>query len=659
MSEYPNLFEPGTIGEHTVRNRLVMPPMGTNYANETGGVTDRMVEYYAERARGGVGLIIVEVAAVEYPRGKAITRELSIADNKHIAGLSRLAEQIKNHGAGCYIQLHHAGRQTTTAETEGLEPVAPSPVKEEFLGTEPRALETSEVEDMVERFIAGAERAHDAGFDGVELHGAHGYLVGQFMSSRTNEREDRYGGDLEDRMTFPLEILGGIRDRLGDSFGLGVRISADEFVEGGNDVDDAKEAAKMIEEAGADFVHVSSGIYESMPTILEPMRYEEAWRTYLADEIGDVVEIPTIAVGSIRQPETAERVLEDGQADFVAIGRGLITDPRFLEKAREGREAEINRCIGCNLGCLGEGIFAGKLMGCTVNPEVGREREFAELGEAPHAQSVLVAGAGPGGAEAAIWASNRGHDVTVWEADDEIGGQLDLAAAPPGRGKIDWFREYLETQLENQDIDVRLGERVDRDLVVREDPDAVVVATGARPHTPDIEGVDREHVVHVWELLDDVPALEANSAVVVGAGQSGCEAAEFLAGKDVETRIVEMLDEIAPDMEPITRFDTLERYEESDHLAWDTGRRVSAIEESSIVAVDEDGTEHRYDADLVVLATGSEPNDELAEELADLDVDVYVVGDATKPTNILHAVEDGCEVGISIGTERPTYSPVF
>ncbi|WP_254769204.1 FAD-dependent oxidoreductase [Salinilacihabitans rarus] len=657
MTEHEILFEPTTIGEMDVRNRLVMPPMGTNYADENGAVTERMLDYYAERARGGVGMVVVEVAAVEYPAGKAITRQLRIDDDKYVAGLSRLADRIGAHGARSVVQIHHAGRQTTTGTTEGVRPVAPSAVPDGFLGTEPRPLEAAEVEAMTERFVDAAERAQAAGFDGVELHAAHGYLVGQFISSRTNRRDDRYGGDLEGRMTFPLDIVDGIRERVGDGFTVGVRLSADEFVEGGNDLADAKRAASTFEESGVDYVSVTSGIYESMPKLLEPMRFEEGWRTYLADEIGDVVDVPTIAVGSIRQPSTAAATLEAGHADLVAVGRGLIADPHFPRKAKAGRVADINRCIGCNLGCLGEGIFADRTMGCTVNPTVGREREFATLEKAPETKRVLVAGGGPAGAEAAAWAAVRGHDVTLYEEREAIGGQLELAAAPPGRGKIEWFREHLERELDRHEVDVRLGERLDRETVERADPDAVVVATGARPGVPDVDGAADEDVLQVWDVLTGAVPDDADSVAIVGAGQAGIETAEFLADRGIEVTLLEMRDEIAPEMEAITRFDVLERYGERDDISWHTGVRVTAIEDGTVVAAAEDGTERRFEADAVALATGSEPNDGLVEALADVDADVYVVGDAREPGNILHAVEEGCETGLSIGARYPTTSP--
>ncbi|AFZ72436.1 oxidoreductase [Natronobacterium gregoryi] len=653
MSEYHNVLQSGTIGNVDVRNRLVMPPMGTNFADETGAVTDQMLDYYADRASGGAGLVMVEVAAVEYPHGKAITRQLRIDDDEFVSGLSRLADRIRAHGAAGFIQLHHAGRQTTTEETEGHQPVSASAVTDEFLGTEPRPLDTEEVEALVERFAEAADRAQRAGFDGVELHAAHGYLVGQFMSSRTNRRTDRYGGDLEDRMRFPLEIVDAIRTRVGDEFGLSVRISADEFVEEGNDLEDGKRAAKSFEDAGVDVVNVSSGTYESMPQLLEPMEYEEAWRTHLASEIGAVVDVPTIAVGVIRHPDTMNDVLTDENIDFVAVGRGHIADPEIGRKIADGRAEAIVPCISCNVGCLDDGIFASNQVSCTVNPEAGREAEFDAEPRIREQKDVLVVGAGPAGVEAATRATARGHDVTLAEQTDDLGGQLTLAAATPGKEKIDWLCNHLETKLDAAPVDVQFGARITVDDVREAAPDVVVVATGARPLVPAIEGIDREHVCHTWDLLADETTVEGDTVVVIGAGKTGCETAEQLAANGHTVSVLEMREEGAPGVERASQADASDRFADDDRITIHTDRRVTEIAPEQVIT---DGGK-TFDADTVVLATGSEPNDELVDELTDLDLDIYVAGDAKSPNGIHTAIHDGCEIGRSIGAREPTVSP--
>jgi len=656
-SEYTHLFDPEYIGPIELRNRLVMAPMGTNYATASGEVTDRLLDYYAERAAGGTGLVIAGITAVEHPRGRAIVNQLSIADNSYVPGLSKLAWRIQQHGAKAFVQLHHAGGGTTVKKTGGPRPVVSSIAENAYNARNPRILETEEVESLVERFVDAAKRAQKAGFDGVELHGSHGYLIQEFMSPRNNHRDDRYGGDFESRMRFPTEIVERVRDAIDDDLVLSFRLSAEEFVDGGYGLEEATQMAEVLAAAGVDVLNVTVGAYGAPTQTLEPMGYEEAWRSHYAAAIGDAVDIPTITVGVVRQPETAEAVLAEGDADFVAVGRGHIADPHFARKAREGRVAEINRCIGCNIGCIGEGIFADREMGCTVNPAVGREREFATLGQASERQRVLVVGAGPAGLQAAIRSADRGHDVTLYDAAEEVGGQLHLAAAPPRKGKNGWYLEYLETQLERRPVEICLGERVDRSTVEAVDPDAVVVATGARPRRIDVPGIDADHVVQSWDVIDGSVPVDDESVVVIGGGDVGCDTAGFLADRGCEVTVVEQADRIAPDKERISRIDMLQALKSNDRIALVTGETVTAIEEGAVITTDADGAEMTHEAKRVVLAVGHVPNDELADELDSYPASVYVVGDARESRDVYRATLDGTEAGISIGDPYRTFSP--
>ena len=653
--EFPHLFQPGRIGSTRTRNRLVMAPMGTNFASNRGEVTDQLVEYYAERAKGGTGLIILEVTAIDHPVSDALADQLRIDDDGFIPGLARLGRRLHNHGAGVFVQLHHAGGQTRESKTGGARPVVPSLSDQGYSARNPRVLETGEVEALVEKFVSGAKRARKAGLDGVELHGGHGYLLEQFISPRTNDRDDKYGGDLESRMQFPLEIVDGIRRKLGDDIGLSFRMSADEFVEDGYGVAESKRMAELLEEAGVDVLHVSAGTYGSAPQTLEPMRFEEGWRSYLAAEIGSVVDIPTIAVGVVRHPATADSIIADGKASFVAIGRGHISDPQFARKAKAGRLDELNRCIGCNIGCIGEGFMADKQMGCTVNPAVGREREFATIDAAPEPKAVVVVGAGPAGIQAAIRAADRGHDVTLYDAADRVGGQLCIASEPPGKGKIEWYLDHLETELGKRPVTLRLGEHVRADTVREAEPGAVVVATGAQPREIDIPGIDRSHVVQAWDILDGSVTVESETAVIIGGGDVGCDVANYLADRGVAVRVLEQAERLAPEKERISRIDTLQQFEQNDLIETNTGETAVSIDESTVTT----DAESTYRAETVVLALGHESDDALATELASVPADVYVVGDARESRNIYNATLEGTEAGISIGASHPTYSPRF
>jgi len=656
-NHYPHLFQPGRIGKVTVRNRLVMPPMATNYGGEDGEVTDRMIRYYEERAKGGVGLIIVENAQVDYPTGKNVVRQHRIDNDKFVPGLRLLATAIKRHGAVALQQIHHAGRQTTPAVTEGHVPVAPSPVPCRYLGVQPRELTGEEIETLINKFAEAAARAKLAGFDGIELHGAHGYLIGQFMSPYTNRRVDQYGGTLEGRLRFPLEIIRRTREKVGDDFIIGFRFSADEFVPGGITLDEARQIAARLEQAGVDVLHVSAGIYESMDRVLEPMSYPEGWRVYLAEAIKQVVTIPVITVGVIRTPEMADRIIAEGKADFVAVGRGLITDPEFALKAATGRADRINRCISCNIGCVGNGIFASSIMRCTVNPAVGMEELLGTIPPAPHRVKVVVVGGGPAGMEAARIAAMRGHDVVLFEKSDRLGGQMLLAALPPHKDKINWFTDFLTRELALFRVRVVTGRSVSAEDVLREQPAAVIVATGAVPSVPDIPGVDGPRVFQAWDVLAGTRKVDGRRVVIVGGGQVGCETAEFLAEQGKQVTILEMLQDLALDMEPISRLDMLGRFKRLG-INGLTGVTATAIADSTVRTIDRHLRTGSFPADAVVLAVGATPVNDLALDLAGRVGEVYVVGDAVRPRRIMEAAQEGALAAYSVGEAHKWLSPL-
>ena len=473
--KYPKLFEPGMIGKMRVKNRIVFPPCTTNFAGPFGEVTDRLIKYYAERARGGVGLIIVENTQVKYPEGKNVSCQLRLDDDKYIPGCQELAEAVHVYGAKVFQQIHHAGRQPHN--TEGVQPVAPSAIPCGFLQIPVRELTSDEIWDLVERFSETALRVKKSGMDGVEFHGAHGYLICQFMSPHTNQRVDEWGGTFKRRMKFIMEIIKRSRQKVGPDFPLCLRYSADEFVSGGLTLNDTKEIARMVEGAGIDVLHVSAGIYESMPTLLEPMRYEEGWRVYLAEEIKKVVKIPVITVGQIKTPAFAERILKEGKADFVALGRPLIADPQWPNKAREGRDEDIRKCISCNTGCIGAHVFYDLYMRCTVNPVVGRESSYG-IGYADTKKNVLVIGGGPAGMEAARISALRGHQVTLYEKQEKLGGNLIPGGVPDFKSEEHKLTEWYENELRDQSVGIFTNLEVTPQEIIHKGPDVVFLATG-------------------------------------------------------------------------------------------------------------------------------------------------------------------------------------
>ncbi len=433
LTDFRHLLSPGRIGNMTVRNRMVMPPMGTNYASDDGFVTERLVRYYEARAEGGTGMIIVEVSAVA-PEGKAISHQIGIWADKFIPGLRYLAESIRKHGARAVIQLHHAGRQTTV-QTTGYQPVAPSEIPCPICRDTPRALTVDEIKGLVEAFGHAARRAREAGFDAVEIHGTHGYLINQFLSPYSNRRNDEYGGSPEARRRFPMEVYDAVRTAAGEDFPVLFRMNANEGVEGGITPEEGRDFARLLEKAGVDALHVSGGVYGSPLPIIATM-YEPALPLagYAAD-IKAEVSIPVIAVGKIHDPETGERLIADAEADFVSLGRALITDSHFARKVELGQIKNIRKCIECNQLCVDPLLIYDQPVGCIYNARAGKEHEFPFV-KTRRSRRVVVVGGGPGGLEAARVARERGHRVILFERSGELGGQGRLARKAPHKERF-------------------------------------------------------------------------------------------------------------------------------------------------------------------------------------------------------------------------------
>jgi 2,4-dienoyl-CoA reductase-like NADH-dependent reductase (Old Yellow Enzyme family)/thioredoxin reductase len=655
---FAKLFEPGRIGTMELKNRLIMPPMEPNFGSATGEVTDRMVNYYAARAKGGVGLIVTHIACVDYPVGKAVSNQISIDNDKFIPGMARLAEAIHNWGVKAVVQIHHAGRQTKPVWTDGNQPVAPSVEPCLFLqeapsDVQPRALTYDEVQEKVQKFVDAAVRVQQAGFDGVMLHGAHGYLIGQFMSPLANKRQDRYGGDFNRRMRFPLEIIAGIREKLGPNFPILFRYNADDMYPGGITLDGpegsgtSKEIAKKLEAAGVDALCISCGIYISMTTLLEPMMYDEGWRVYMAEAIKKDVKIPVSTVGVIRSPEVAEKILAEGKADFVEIGRTLIADPEWPNKAMAGKVDEIRKCISCN-NCIGGRVFQMMTMTCTQNPEVGREGEWAELKPATTKKKVMVVGGGPAGMEAARVAHLRGHDVALYEK-AELGGQLKIAVVPPGKAKINWVTDWLIGQIKKLGVKVQTGVAVDKTKIKAEEPDVVIIATGGEPLIPDIPGITGPNVVVYKDLLGGAKSVPGPNVVVAGGGMVGCECAWHLAEQGKKVTILEMLDDILLDMEPVTRAELMFIRLPGKGVTWRTKLMILEITPKGVRVIDRFGNKSVIPADNVVVALGVSSVNKLEAAAKAAGVpEVFVIGDAKKVRRTVDAKYEGAWVARQI-----------
>ena len=636
---FPHLFSKHQIGPVGVKNRIVMLPLGTALASDTGAATREFIDYYTERARGGAGLIIVEATLVDHPVGRIGPTQITIDDDRYIAGLNELTESVHDHGAKLFVQLHHGGRQTTPQLTQGQCPVAPSAIGCKMCGSSPKEMSASQIAGTVEKFICAAERAKRAGFDGVELHGAHGYLINQFMSPHTNHRTDEFGGSLDNRMRFPLLIVEGIRSALGD-FPISFRVSVDEMIPGGITLDEGVVMARIMSDAGVDVLNITSGIYESMASFIEPCSKPQAWRAYLAAAVKQAVNTPVITAGVIREPEAAERLLETGVADFVGIGRGLVADPEWPTKARLGRADEIRKCLSCNT-CFSR-ISNGLHIRCAVNARVGREGHPQARTACP--ARVMVIGAGPAGMEAARVAKLKGHDVAIFEKRERLGGQLNIAMTPPGKQKIAWLLSLLSEQLRRLGVTVVTGMEVKPEDVHDYSPDTVVIATGSRPFVPQIPGIDFPTVSNAWDVLQGKANIGAEHVVVAGGGMVGCETALYLAQKSCAVTVVDMLPIVAQDVEPISRGVLIDELTRAD-VHFMTGRTMLEILPGSVRMASSSGHVQSLECDRVVLALGACPSIS-QEQLRRIHAPhVYVIGDSRKPGRIIDAIGDGYRIG--------------
>lgn len=635
-----HVFSPIQIGDISIANRLVVPAMAMGFCKQDGTATDRFVAYYEAKAKGGWGLIITEDYAVD-PGGIGYPNIAGLWDDKQIDSHEMLTNTVKQHGSKIFAQLYHAGRQTNSLLTGGSQPVAPSPIPCPVMKETPHELTMIEINELVNKFGDAALRAQKAGFDGIELHGAHGYLIAQFMSPYSNKRTDIYGGSLVNRMRFPLEIISNIRAKTGKKYPIIFRISSDEYVPDGLSLQDVKAIAILLEQAGVSAIHVSAGVYGSRFNIIPPAAVKHAWNSDSAAEIKKVVLLPVITVGRINDPLIAEAIISSDQADMVAMGRASLADPYLPYKAKRGKYNDIIYCIACLQGCWGKGP-RGR---CILNPLTGKELELS-ITPAQYRKKVFIAGAGPAGMQAAIIAARRGHEVHLFEKTNRLGGQYALAAQPPAKAEISSFLAWQEKQLNSLQVKLYLNSELTSEKVAEGKPDAVIIATGAEALIPDIPGCQQSNVFTAHEVLAGKCNM-GRTVAIIGGGSIGAETAAYLAYQGRETMILEMSSAIAEDAEDAVKH-YLIKYLMEKSVKIQLNTKVIAIQNNTlIVEADGEAREIGY-IDTIVLATGVRSVNDLASELQGIIPQILTIGDALKVRKATEAIEEGYKAGLSI-----------
>lgn len=688
--KYNMLFSPMKIGNVEIKNRVVMAPMLMGFGQFNGNATEKMMNYYEERAKGGTGLIITEITRVNDTTGASSFGQLGASKDRNIDSMSELAKRIHKHGSKLFIELHHPGRQNVNLMINTLpisvfcdkimpknsyskllygsivpfgkklvekdlffRTVSPSKCeKSKFSESANKALSNSQIKKIISQFGDAALRVKKAGCDGVEIHASHGYLIQQFLSPFTNKRTDEYGGSFENRMRFLIEIIDDVRNKCGQEFPIIVRLTVDEMYDKigengkGYDLSEGIKMAKVLEQKGIDAIDVSSAGYDTFNYWLEPTTFECGWRKNLASEVKKNVNIPVIAANLIRSPEQAEKQLEEGTQDFISLGRPHIADPYWTKKVKEGREDEIKRCVCC-LYCfesMMNGAYVGDNGHCSVNPFVGKED--IKLCENGNNRKVVIVGAGVAGLTAAELLAKRKFDVTVLEKESEVGGQINLADKPPHKDKLHWCVEDLYTNAIKNGVKVNFDVVATKEIIESYNPEFVIVATGGFAVHP--KAFEKENVVTVTDVLNGSVKIKNKEVCVIGSGMTGLETSELLCEHGNKVSIIEMADKIAPGAWFQHLDDALPKLEKANTKFY-TSTKLSEITDSGISVIDlKTNKSFSIKCDLVVLSMGVKSDNALYEDIKDSFKNVYNIGDSDKIGRIYNATESAFNVVMKI-----------
>jgi len=652
-TKFAHLFSPFNFAGVELRNRLVMAPMSTGFGGEDGSVQPRHLAFYRERALGGFGLIVVEFTCVEAATGRSEKHQLSLETRANLDGHKRLVDSIKNAGAKVFVQLQHGGRYADRRFVP-----LPKAASSVYSRKDPTKLvsgefTSDEVQRLVDRFGTTARLAAEAGYDGIEVHAAHGYLVAQFISPLCNHRNDEWGGDAERRMAFPVAISQAIRAEIGQR-PLVFRLSVDEFLPGGVTIADTEVNAKMLVAAGTSAFHASTGQGPaSFERVMEPMSTPEGWRIPYAGRLRRAAGVPVIAVGQIRHPAMADEAIASGEADLIALGRPTLADAQWPKKVKEGRFEDVRPCTSCNWCISG----ATESVTCAENPRTGNELDAPLSPETGGGRQAVVVGAGPGGIASALLLDEAGFRTALFEARDKLGGGLIASAAPPGKDKFYWYRDYLLRRLEQSGVQVHLGTPLDAAGIVAMKPDLVFVAAGTRQRPMEVEGIHGRNVLDSYEVLmgeQNHDLVAGQSVIVYGGGESGCETAEYFAKLGLSVTLVtrSSSNDLARSAEFVYRKMLIDRLVKSDQITIVANAHITRIDEQGADIAHQDGKTSRIAADKVVIAQGRDPHSVLVDEVLAAGIPCYVIGDSRKTGRIGNAVHDAYNALRSIAAER-------